>query len=100
MSVRKYPRELKERAIRLCRGSDRPIKDIADQLGIGYETLRTWVRKAERAESGGFEHGASTDADRVRELEAEVAELKRINEILRLASSFFASEIDQTRRWC
>lgn len=100
MGVRKYPRELKERAIRLCQGSDRPIKDIADQLGIGYETLRTWVRKAERAEGEGFGPGASSDADRIRELEAEVAELKRVNEILRLASSFFASEIDQTRRWC
>ncbi|WP_199037829.1 transposase [Glycomyces salinus] len=99
MGVRKYPKELKARAIRLCRESDRPIKEIAAQLGIGYETLRWWVRRAEADTVEAGSDPATTDAARVAELEAENAELKRINEILRLASSFFASEIDQTRRW-
>lgn len=99
MGVRKYPKELKARAIRVCSESDRPIKEIAAQLGIGYETLRSWVRRAETEQVDVGNDRSTTNAARVAELEAENAELKRINEILRLASSFFASEIDQTRRW-
>jgi transposase len=99
MGVRKCSKGLKARATWVCQDSDRPVKEIAAQLGIGYETLRSWVRRAE-AEGPEAEAGpAGADAARVAELEAGNAELKRINEILRLASSFFASEIDQTRRW-
>lgn len=99
MSVRKYPKELKARAIRVCRESNRPIKEIAAQLGIGYETLRSWVRRAESEQDEAVEALVGADAARMAALEAENAELKRTNEILLLGSSFFASEIDQTRRW-
>lgn len=98
MGTRKYAPGLKARAVRLCQSSDRPIKDIAAQLDIGYETLRSWVRRAETEAAEDTSTGGDAEARRIAELEAENEELKRINEILRLASSFFASEIDQTRR--
>jgi transposase len=98
MPIRKYPQELKERAIRLCRDSDRPVKDIARQLDIGYETLRTWVRRDQRDRGVRHDGPTTAEVERIKELERECAELKRVNEILRLASAFFASEIDQTRR--
>jgi len=43
----KYPAELRERAVRLARGADRPISAVARDLGIHPETLRTWVRQDE-----------------------------------------------------
>jgi transposase len=48
---RKYPQELRERAVRLALESDRPLKHVADDLGVHYESLRNWVRQAE-ADSG------------------------------------------------
>jgi transposase len=68
-------------------------------LGIARETLRTWVRRAEI--DGGRRPGVTTDeAARIRELEREVAELRRANEILKAASAFFARELDpRLPRW-
>jgi transposase len=64
-------------------------------LGIHPEALRTWVRQAEI--DGGIRPGTTTDdAQRVAELEREVRELRRANEILRTASAFFAAaELDR-----
>ena len=71
------------------------IKRIADQLGIHPEALRTWVRQAEI--DGGLRQGTSTDdATRLVELEREVRELRRANEILRTSAAFFAAaELDR-----
>ena len=71
------------------------IKRIADQLGIHPEALRTWVRQAEV--DGGVAPGTTTqDAQRISELEREVKELRRANEILKTASAFFAAaELDR-----
>ena len=44
---RKYPEELRERAVRLCFESNRPIAHVARDLGIHRESLRQWVRQAE-----------------------------------------------------
>lgn len=53
MPIRKYPPELKERAVRLCRESpDRPLAQTADQLGINRETLRNWVQQDRRDRGG------------------------------------------------
>ena len=66
---------------------------MADQLGINRETLRNWVRQAEV--DAGQRPGTSTaDAQRIAELEREVAELHRANGILKAAASFFARELD------
>jgi transposase len=100
-SPRKYPLELKERAVRLvfdaieAAGGVRygVIVRVARQLGMSQETLRNWVRQAEV--DGGVRAGTTTsDADRIKDLERENRELRRSNEILKAASAFFARELD------
>src|SRR6478736_9672811 len=102
----KYPRELRERAVRLVVESkdDYPsefeaIRTIASQLGIGSaETLRKWVRRAEI--DGGTRPGkTSEEFAEIRDLKKEVAELRRANEILKSASAFFAAELDRPRKY-
>ena len=69
------------------------ITRIAQQLGIGSESLRNWVRQAQV--DGGQRPGVNTDeAARIKELEREIRELRRANEILKSAASFFARELD------
>src|SRR4029078_12115868 len=97
---RKYPEELRERAIRLTLDARRDptarpgaCRRIGEQLGINAETLRGWVTQAEIDQ--GHMPGISTDdAARVSELERENRELRRANAILRTASAFFAAELD------
>lgn len=101
---RKYPDESRERATRLVVEARRDpasaagaIKRIADQLGVHPEALRTWVKQAEtddRARPG----TTSTDAARIAELERENRELRRANQILKSAASFFAEEVDRPSR--
>lgn len=101
MAMKKYPSELRERAVRLYREtSPQPtVASVARKLGIGSETLRNWIRQdeADRGERG--DRPTTEEREIVRQLRRENEDLKRVNEILRLASSFFASELDQTRRW-
>jgi transposase len=97
---KKYPDDLRTRAVRLFRESDpKPlIRKLAEQLGVHPETLRTWIRQDE-ADRGEREDRPTTDMfEENRRLRQEVAELRRINEILKAASAYFGSEHDQTRR--
>jgi transposase len=97
---RKYPAELRERAVRMVfeirRQSGQAtgaIARVADQLGVHREALRGWVRQAEIDD--GQRPGTSTgDAQKIAELEREVRELRRANEILKAAAAFFAREMD------
>jgi transposase len=66
---------------------------VARQLGIHRETLRLWVRQAQ-IDSGQRPGTSSEDARRIAELEREVRELRRANEILKAASAYFARELD------
>lgn len=97
---KKYPDELRERAVRLYRESDpRPtFRGLAERLGVHHEALRNWVRQAE-ADTGERHDRPSTGmlAENHR-LAKENAELRRVNEVLRAASAYFASEIGPTRR--
>jgi transposase len=74
------------------------IGSIASKIGCTAETLRKWVRQAER--DSGRRPGLTTDErQRLKDLEREVRELKRANEILRKASAFFAqAELDRRPR--
>ena len=74
------------------------IKRIADRLGVHPEALRNWVRQAEI--DGGVRAGTTTDdAQRLVELEREVRELRRANEILKTSAAFFAAaELDRKIR--
>jgi transposase len=101
---RKYPEELRERAIRLAvearrDPASRPgaCRRIGEQLGINPETLRGWVVQAE-VDAGHRPGTTSTDAERLAVLEREVKELRRTNAILRSASAFFAAELDRPQR--
>lgn len=70
------------------------VKRVADQTGIGEESLRKWVRQAEI--DGGLVPGVTSEqAARIRELEQENRELRRANSILKSASAFFAAELDR-----
>ena len=96
---RKYPDELRERAIRLVFESGRPIAHVANDLGIHREALRQWVRQAE-ADSGSRQDRLTTDErERMKALVRENRELRRANEILRKASAYFAqAELDRRRK--
>jgi len=98
----RYSPEVRERAVRLVfehQGEHESqwaaIGSIASKIGCTAETLRKWVRQAER--DRGKRSGLSTsERDRLKELERENRELKRANEILRKASAFLAqAELDR-----
>jgi transposase len=98
----KYPGEVRERGVRLVfeqQGSHESqwaaITSIAAKLGCTAETLRKWVRQAER-DAGDRPGLTSSERERLKELERENRELKRANEILRKASAYFAqAELDR-----
>jgi transposase len=97
---RKYPDELRARAVRLYRDSDpKPvIRRLAEQLNVHPEALRNWIRQ-DQADRGERDDRPTTEmVEENRRLRKEIAELKRVNEVLRAASAYFAAEIDSTRR--
>jgi transposase len=100
--VPKYSPEFRERAVRLVfehQGEHKTqwaaIVSIANKIGCTAETLRKWVRQAER-DQGQRDGMTSSERDRLKQLEREVRELKQANEILRKAAAFFAqAELDR-----
>ena len=79
--------------MRLALESDRPLAQIARDLGVHKEALRTWVRQAQ----ADAEQLTSAERDELRRLRKENNELKRANEILKAASAYFAAELGQPR---
>ena len=94
---RKYPEELVQRGIRLALESERPIAQIAADLGMHPEALRKRVRQAEADSRKRPELLASGERAEIRRLRQENYELRRANEILKTASVFFAKELDPDR---
>ena len=100
LSGRRYPPELKERAVRMVREATAEsgerfgvVTRVARQLGVGAETLRLWVNQAE-VDSGQRPGLSTEEGRRIAALEREIRELRRANEILKAASAFFARELD------
>ena len=101
----RYSPEVRERAVRMVFDQEvhhssqwSAIQSIASKIGCTAETLRKWVRQAER--DAGRRPGLTTDErQRLKEFERENRELKRANEILRKASAYFAqAELDRRPR--
>jgi len=102
MGKRIYSKEVRERAVRLVRESKADhesewaaIRSVASKIGCTSETLRKWVRQ-EEVDAGDRDGLSTEERARMKELEREVRELRRANEILRKASAYFAqAELDR-----
>lgn len=98
----KYSPEVRERAVRLVQEhrGEYPslwaaVESIAPKIGCVPQTLLDWVKRTE-VDSGARPGTTTADAERIKELEREVKELRRANDILRTASAFFAqAELDR-----
>ena len=95
---RKYPDELRERAVRFYFESDRPIAHVAQDLGVHKEALRQWVRQAEADQGRRPQLLTTNEREELKRLRKENVELRRANAILKDASVYFAQELDPTRR--
>jgi transposase len=97
----RYTNEMRERAVRMV-AEVRPehphetaaLRHVAGLLGMNVETLRLWVHRAQ-VDAGVRPGTTSEDAEEIKRLKREVAELRRANEILKSASVFFAKELDR-----
>jgi len=103
-SSKRYPPELKERAIRMVRelqledpGDHGVITRVSRQLGVGVESLRLWVKQAE-IDAGRRPGATSAEHNELVELRKEVKELRRANDILQAAASFFGAELDRRHK--
>lgn len=99
---KKFSPEVRERAVRMVleHRSEYPslwtaIESIAPKIGCVPQTLLEWVKRQE-IEAGSRPGVTTAERERIKELEREVKELRRANEILRTASAFFAqAELDR-----
>jgi transposase len=97
---KRYPAEVRQRAVRMVFEHRAEydtewaaISSIAAKMGMTAETLRGWVRR-EQVDAGRRPGVTSAEAQKIKELEREVRELRRANDILRSAATFFARELD------
>ena len=104
---RKYSQELRDRAVRLVREAQKEdpglsltkaTARIGTRVGVNEDTLRGWVKRAQ-IDAGEVPGITSSEAKRIKDLESENRELKRANEILLVASSFFARRLGPRLPW-
>ncbi len=103
-TTRRYSPEEKQAAVRMVRSlqaetgmSHGAIRRVAEQLGYGVESVRSWVKQAD-VDQGVRAGVTSPEAERLKAVEQENRELRRANEILRRAASFFGAELDRQQR--
>lgn len=101
---KRYPQELKDRAVRMVLECEKDyetrygaVQAVANKLDIGVESLRVWVKSAD-PQSSQAGPAVAVKSEREKELEREVRELRRANDILKAAASFFARELDPPLR--
>jgi transposase len=102
--TRRYTPVEKAAAVRLVRtlraelGTEHgTVQRVAAQLGYGVESVRQWVKQAD-IDDGAAPGVTTAEAQRIKELEQENRELKRANEILKRAASFFGAELDRQHK--
>jgi transposase len=103
-TTRRYSTQEKAAAVRMVRSLQAEtgmihgaVRRVAEQLGYGVESVRSWVKQAEVDD--GVRPGVTTsESERVKDLEQEVRELRRANEILGRAATFFGAELDRQQR--
>src|SRR3954469_14320808 len=103
-TTRRCSVEEKQAAVRMVRAlqaetgmTHGAVRRVAEQLGYGIESVRTWVKQADVDD--GVRPGVTTgESARVRDLEQDVRELRRANEILKRAAVFFGAELDRQQR--
>ena len=92
MSRRKYSSEYKQEAVHLVKQSDRPVSEIARNLGINDNLLRRWVKEANDSSQRSFPgHGKPRDEELAR-LKKELREVTQERDFLREAATYFAKE--------
>jgi transposase len=103
-TTRRYSPEEKQASVRMVRSlqaetgmTHGAVRRVAEQLGYGVESVRSWVKQIDVDD--GVRPGMTTsEAQRLKELEQENRELRRANEILRRAATFFGAELDRQQR--
>jgi transposase len=93
-----YPEEFRREAVRLLERGDRSISQLAADLGVSRETLRSWRKQAELDASVRIDGLTSGERDELRRLRRENRVLREEREVLRKAAAFFASESEGTRK--
>ena len=88
---KKFSEEFKRDAVELVRSTGRPIAHVAEELGIYDSTLGNWVRKA-KVDDGEREGTTSEDAERIAELEAQLAEARMERDLLKRTVAFWVKE--------
>lgn len=89
---RPYPKEFKQGAIDLARRGDRPVREVAQELGIAESCLRRWLKQEQIDRRERDDGLTSAEHEELRQLRRENARLKQEKEILRKAAAFFARE--------
>jgi transposase len=99
-----FPPEMRERAARMVLEHQHEhetqweaIRSVAEKIGASAETVRKWVRRAE-IDSGNRPGRTTEELEEIKRLKREVAELRRANDILKAAASFFGAELDRQSR--
>ncbi len=92
-----YPPEFKAEAVKLARSSQKPLSEIASDLGISSESLRNWLKR-ERIDAGEREGVTTDEREELRRLRRENKILREEREVLRKATAFFAAEEKDTNR--
>lgn len=92
-----YPPEFKAEAVKLARSSEKPLSELARDLGVSTATLHNWLKQQHI--DAGKRHGLTTDErEELRRLRKENKVLKEEREVLRKATAFFATEEKSSRR--